>query len=273
MIIRSIRILNYKCFDDSDQIIFGDKLNLIVGQNNSGKTALFDSLDLQRFADKPHRDLRKSPHDIFNQVSRLDFEIEFSGTDMYRILMGSGERGMGVNLNATDLGQAKAILEALFDLDVIRYSLSYNRRTAWTSRNHGRESRFTSDEGPQIHFLPDPDGNAWRLNGPMAGLNSFVATLGPRFIASTYVFKAERLTLGQCPISPPVPLATDASNLAACLQNLQSNAHRFGHFVSVVQEILPSVKWVSAHVLNQTVSGISVWNAAQSTGRDDLTGR
>jgi hypothetical protein len=200
----------------------------------------------------------------------LDFEIEFSGIDLYVILMESGEKGVGINLNAANLNQAKTMLEALFELSVIRYSIGYNRKNGWTSRNHDRESNFKSDDGAQIHFLPSPDGGSWQLNGPMTGLLSFAVTLGPRFMASTYVFKAERLTLGQCPISPPVPLATDASNLAACLQNLQANSHRFGRFVSVVQEILPSVKWVSAHVVGQTVAGISVWNADPSTERDDL---
>lgn len=270
MLIRSVRIFNYKCFADFDRIIFGDKLNLIVGQNNSGKTALFDSLDLQRFSDKPHRDQRSGSNDVFNQISRLDFEIDLSGSELLNILMTSGEKGVGINLNAVNVERAKTILDGLIDLNMITYPLSYDRKNGWRSRNHHVESNFKSDEGAQIHFLSSPDGRSWRLNGPTNGLLSFAVLLGPRFIGSTYVFKAERLNVGQCAISPPTPLLTDASNLAACLQNLQANAHRFRRFVSVVQEVLPSVKWVSAHVVGQVVAGISVWNADPATERDDL---
>jgi DNA repair exonuclease SbcCD ATPase subunit len=95
MIIRSVRLINYKCFDDSGDITFGEKLNLIVGQNNSGKTTLFGSLDLQRFTNKAHRDLAQDPRDILDPISRLEMEISLSGKELYRILMQSGERGHG----------------------------------------------------------------------------------------------------------------------------------------------------------------------------------
>ena len=55
MILQSMRIFNYKGFDDSGLITFGQHFNIITGQNNSGKTALFECLDKSRFTDKPHR--------------------------------------------------------------------------------------------------------------------------------------------------------------------------------------------------------------------------
>jgi AAA15 family ATPase/GTPase len=173
MIIRSVRLINYKCFDDSGDITFGEKLNLIVGQNNSGKTTLFDSLDLQRFTNKAHRDLTQDPRDILDPISRLEMEISLSGKELYRILMQSGERGMGINLKSTDIYQAKLILEKLFELDTIRLSLKYNPKHGWENGNQGGESDFTSDNGAQIHFLPSADVGSWRLNGPTTGLTSF----------------------------------------------------------------------------------------------------
>jgi DNA repair exonuclease SbcCD ATPase subunit len=98
MIIRSIRILNYKCFDDSGRIEFGERLNLIVGQNNSGKTALFDCFDLQRFADKPHRDLSSRQYEMLNPTSSLETQICFSGDELHTLLMATGDTGLIVTL-------------------------------------------------------------------------------------------------------------------------------------------------------------------------------
>jgi hypothetical protein len=269
MIIRSIRILNYKCFDDSGPIIFGERLNLIVGQNNSGKTALFDGFDLQRFADKPHRDLSRRQYEALNPTSSLEATIRFSGDELYTTLM-AGEAGPIMTLRAADPSAARRQLYKVFETDSIEFHLSFNRNIGWVSSDQSNLSDFQpASDGRQFRFASSADRTSWQveqINSP----SNFVASLGQLFARSAYVFKAERLNVGQCPISPPTALATDASNLAACLQNLQSNAHRFGRFVSVVQEILPSVKWVSAHVLNQTAAGISIWNADQSTERDDL---
>lgn len=161
-------------------------------------------------------------------------------------------------------------MERLFEKDKIEFHLSFNRKNGWVSSDRSNLSDLQpAGDGRQFRFKPSADRASWSIE-QINSSSAFVGSVAQLFVRSTYVFKAERLTLAHCPISPPVPLATDASNLAACLQNLQSNAHRFGRFVSVVQEILPSAKWISAHVMNQTMAGISVWNAAQSTERDDL---
>ena len=41
-------------------------------------------------------------------------------------LMQSGQMGMGINLKSMDVGQAKSILEKLFELDMIKFYLKYH---------------------------------------------------------------------------------------------------------------------------------------------------
>jgi len=59
-VIYSIRIRNYKGFRDSGHANLSAGLNLIVGRNNAGKTALIEALSL-RFPRLPHRSLKTMP--------------------------------------------------------------------------------------------------------------------------------------------------------------------------------------------------------------------
>jgi AAA ATPase domain len=164
MIVRSVRIVNYKCFDDSGDITFGERMNLVVGQNNAGKTALLDSFDHQRFTAKPHRDLTTDVHEILDPISKFEALISFSGTELYGILVGSGDSGIVIGLRTNDIEQAKAILEGLFDLKTIEYSLSFSSRTGWSKGGQDLPSPFSSlSDATQFQFLPSPDRTSWRV--------------------------------------------------------------------------------------------------------------
>lgn len=59
MYLSKIRVKNYKSFNDSGKIEFKQGINIIVGQNNSGKTALLEALELN-FIDNPHKNIKNS---------------------------------------------------------------------------------------------------------------------------------------------------------------------------------------------------------------------
>ncbi|MBW4486861.1 MAG: AAA family ATPase [Trichocoleus desertorum ATA4-8-CV12] len=67
MFIKSFRLLNYKSYIDSELLEFGPGLNIIIGQNNSGKTALLEALTL-RLTSTPNRSIKKLP----NRFSKLE---------------------------------------------------------------------------------------------------------------------------------------------------------------------------------------------------------
>jgi AAA15 family ATPase/GTPase len=60
MLISSIEISNYKGFRKSGEVKLTSGFNVIVGQNNAGKTALLEALALQA-PSKPHRSLKTIP--------------------------------------------------------------------------------------------------------------------------------------------------------------------------------------------------------------------
>ena len=60
MHVHSIKITNYKSFRESEEIQFAPGINVLIGKNNSGKTALLEALSL-RFLNKPHRSEKTIP--------------------------------------------------------------------------------------------------------------------------------------------------------------------------------------------------------------------
>lgn len=60
MYISRFQLLNYKSFRDSRVLEFQPGINIIVGANNSGKTALLEALTLN-FKTSPHRSIETLP--------------------------------------------------------------------------------------------------------------------------------------------------------------------------------------------------------------------
>jgi AAA15 family ATPase/GTPase len=60
MYLSKFQLFNYKSFLDSGLLEFTYGINIIVGQNNSGKTALLEALTLN-FDNVPHRSIKTFP--------------------------------------------------------------------------------------------------------------------------------------------------------------------------------------------------------------------
>ncbi len=67
MRIKTFEIDHYKSFLASGEIYLTDGFNVIVGQNNVGKTALAEAISL-RFGNHPHRS-RKTMPESFTELS------------------------------------------------------------------------------------------------------------------------------------------------------------------------------------------------------------
>ncbi len=87
MRIVSARVENYKSFFDSGDIQLTSGFNVIVGQNNVGKTALVEGLSL-RFENKPHRSLKTVPDSLSvpRPLSRVRIVLELSGEELTGLL-------------------------------------------------------------------------------------------------------------------------------------------------------------------------------------------
>jgi len=60
MYFSDIQISNYKSYRNSTQLDLKTGINIVIGKNNVGKTALLDALSLQ-FQANPHRSIETAP--------------------------------------------------------------------------------------------------------------------------------------------------------------------------------------------------------------------
>ncbi len=77
MYITKFQIIDYKSFLRSQELHLTPGFNVIVGQNNVGKTALVEALGL-RFKNEPHRSVRTLPRpEMHEALGTSNVEIAF----------------------------------------------------------------------------------------------------------------------------------------------------------------------------------------------------
>ena len=87
MIISKIQALNYKSFLNSAWIEFKPGINIVTGQNSSGRTALLEALTLVQ-PNNPHRSLKTVPtaSSPLNPTSKIKFCLIFEDDEARTIL-------------------------------------------------------------------------------------------------------------------------------------------------------------------------------------------
>ncbi len=90
MYIYKFKIFNYKSFQDSGWLEFQPGINIIVGTNNSGKTALLESLGLE-FKDNPYRNIRMRdiPDSDFSDESTANITFRLEKSEIYKLIDGA----------------------------------------------------------------------------------------------------------------------------------------------------------------------------------------
>ena len=87
MYIKKFRLLNYKSYIDPELLELLPGINIIVGQNNSGKTALLEALTL-RLLNVPHRSVRSLPTAFskLSSESSAEVVIVLEKTELHSLL-------------------------------------------------------------------------------------------------------------------------------------------------------------------------------------------
>jgi hypothetical protein len=129
MRICSFKIKNYKSFLEPRELILEEGFNLIVGQNNVGKTALLEALSLG-FMGKPHRSqlTAQLPTTIIDPLSTALVKLAVSGAELRELLLGiGGEFHVPVQAVSSVPPQEGLIaLEAILSRDETHFTLGLN---------------------------------------------------------------------------------------------------------------------------------------------------
>jgi predicted ATPase len=268
MKINRFRVLNYKGFQDSGWISFGSGMNVIVGQNNSGKTALLEALRLRNCESRPYRGLKNSPGATLNPKSSYELDLSISGPELRQMALRHGiDDWVPIPRNE----DPNAFIKRLFSTNelVMRARCGHNDQTI--SISYPSHQLFTDASSPSsVKIGPSNDRQSFEITSQSSGTpDTLLSVLDRGHTESIYVFKPERIGLGTSGVEDTEVLQPNASNLPAVLLKLQGNPTRYSRFNDHVREIFPTVRHIAVVPFQNQLS-IRVWSVDLDTERDDL---
>lgn len=254
MQITQLRIKSYKSFYQSEDMRFSPGFNVIIGENNSGKTALLEALSLQ-FENKPHRSVKTLPYEgsrFVGSSSNIAVSFYLERDELHDLLVDYlPEFYIPYSGSHVEISQRKEEFLGWFN----------NQRQLSCVVTSGGLVRagFTDDQtesitenSPTIKFRITRSDNEPQLID-QAGKNRSIAFLPWKLISilqkRIYAFRAERFHVGQCDFGDSKVLNSDASNLPEVINNLQSNHAGFDRYNQLVRLVFPTVTHVSVRAI------------------------
>jgi len=304
MYLSKFQLFNYKSFLDSGLLEFTPGINIIVGQNNSGKTALLEALALN-FDNVPHRSIKTLPSSSsrIDDKSRVKISLTFTKDEFILFLDQLPPQSIGIplpdthtltpdivgkkfkewldNPPLTELISSCSGGESL-DLNNIQLSGLNNN-----IRLYHRTEMPTHEKNYQMIYMERAKNGSFKFDKTTKWSSKreyFPITLFKHFKNRIYRFYAERLNLGSCSFGSNSKLASDASNLAEVLNILQGGGKKkvFEHFNQYASAIFPYIKYISVRpepqqerqfpqIPNSSKLEILVWSMeAAEHDREDL---
>jgi hypothetical protein len=260
----SFSVRNYKSFPDSEDSAgtLSPGINVVVGQNNAGKTALLEALML-RAGNVQHRSLRTHPIPgaFVNTPPSVTIEVAIAKSEWLSIV---ADHGGNFVVKAPDGNHQLALQfleEAFHDECLVRITRNAQGRRGEIVgyAGQGTDAYFTVDR-PNLELV----GRGGTDNRPLGDV------LAGAVEERMYLFTAERFRVGEGPTGHQSKLSPDAANLPEVLSLLQPNPVAYQHFNALVTRVLPQVRWISVKPVENSRLRVLVWTADPALKRDDL---
>ncbi len=243
MRIKHVRLLDYSSFKDTGQINLKPGFNLIIGQNNSGKSALLRSL-LLPLDDNRHRSLevfqngRLPPPTIHTglTLSGLDLEDAFLARPGRSIIWAGGP---------IDFPSIELTAEFQFEF----------RQSAGNAFQHA----ITRNSSESLHLF-GTDGRL-ELRNPTNEADNTNEFIGPHYTANLFFFDAQRVAISRAPHGVARErLHPRADNLPVILNELQGRRRTtFNTLCRYLREIFSTVHTISTSAAPNDHGSIVIW--------------
>ncbi|UTV53307.1 AAA family ATPase [Burkholderia arboris] len=245
MYVKNITLENYRSFRERTIVTLSPGMNLILGENNSGKSSLLEAFSLANIEFEPHlsQETKQHPDDTLAAPCKAGLQFVIGLDEIWRYL------GDSFILPTPTQGYSfthdfPAYLANLKELEVcIRASRDKNTReilfhsvlegTEYTSKNGTTATGYSCSKSKGI------------LNGSMGnfiGLSAPFQDQTNHLLGRLYKFRAERMNNSRGIFGASTFLNTNANNLPECLNSMQShNPDLYNEYVNHVHQIFPSV--------------------------------
>ena len=288
MRISSFRIKNYKCFRDSGNLAFNTGFNLIVGQNNSGKTSLINALRL-KYVGVPHASLKskKTPTSRLEPLSEAFVTLLLSGGELRDLLLNNPRQywvpsplsGSGSQIDK------EAFLEELFSAAEIKLSFMLASSSGAQGpvvpdpATYPMLGDYTAEQdqthGTMFLLTVQDDRATYSISTEQRHERStdFGVAVAQMLLARIYYFEAQRFNISTGGFGASRELSPNAANLPEVLGQLQgANPARNDRFNRLIHEVLPSIQRVTVRAASSggAQQEILIWMIDPETEREDL---
>ncbi|MEG4087921.1 AAA family ATPase [Microcoleus sp. Pol12B4] len=249
MYISRFQLLNYKSFQDSGVLEFQPGINIIVGANNSGKTALLEALSLN-FEKKSHRSLKTLLH--FNSDSCAKVSLVADKWAIEEVAKKLSIDFQFVYSDKTNRTLSAQTMHSLFlEWLEVRAAVEIRVRMEESCKVAEIEKSLSDSLTFNIYCVNKQDYIIDRASGVNFNRNTADNEITTRivqyFSRHTYRLYAERPNLASCFFGDRSELEPDASNLAEVLNQLQLSGKKklFNRFLMYISTIFPEIGEVS----------------------------
>jgi hypothetical protein len=275
--IRDLSIKNYKSYLESPAIHFEPGFNVVVGENNVGKTALAEALSLS-FSNNPHRSTKTVPQVGIAPPSTSSVVVSVTLTSEDLQLIWSEPQFMVPLRRHSNIGDAFREFERALTQEptLVAYvsngQISNAQFPKYNEADHG---------GHWFRVSIDPQTGRVALRDHSLYAGAYAAQHYGMQLANVikqriYFFNAERLKISEFSVGTDPILRGDASNLPQVLNLLQTrNPHRFSKFNDYVRLVFPQIGQITVPPGGSGASSVQVfvWSQAPETQREDLASK
>lgn len=219
MQINRLQVRNYSSFADSGTIELKSGINFVVGQNNSGKSALLRSFGVLPYnphkSEEEFRTERLQPPELLADISVSGLEMDTSWLRQSLDLVWPIPGQPGPETKSRTETQLSTLLTSHnVDLSI--------RRDAFGGTAFQGIPPY-AQSGQAAIFRPSVNGpifQRWESTFTQPNLSAIIDNIWQTKIFS---FSAQRYNVGRCQIQMPDRMMPDAANLPAVLMRLQGN--------------------------------------------------
>ncbi len=273
MRIVNFKVENYKSYNSSEEVIFLPGFNVIIGKNNSGKSALLQALSIRTLSGQGHRSLQTLPsrNTPIPSNAKIEVEFQFEAQEALDCFQRQGGAYIPVE-NRRDLGSyARSFLYLI--QQGLKVNCQFYENSIQRAHIVGLKGPLESDQAIRLEFdsigdLINPEAAVTQRIKPPAQSAVALATLAQRTI---YQFSAERLNIGRHQTGQVTELDPNAQNLPQVLHSLQtSNPARFKRYKNYVHSVFPEILDITIPLVENNTVEIKLWEIPPETERDDL---
>ncbi|MEN2468589.1 ATP-dependent nuclease [Burkholderia sp. GS2Y] len=279
MHISKITLSNYRSFSDITEIYLQPGMNLVLGENNSGKSTILQGLSLDSISYEPHLSLNTKPSisTVVRAEQRVGVEVCIEKENIWKYLGEQAYLPVPV-INPMVPFDFPSYLNGVDSINfefeaVCRINF---RETVFSLLYEGKKFGTGNFNDQMVLMYRCPLG-VNPLGGSVSnyGRQGVLPQIGEQwniFKARLYKFRAERLNVHRCGFGASTVLNSDAGNLAECLNSMQSQQpHLFEEYIQCINKIFPSVYRVQAVAVSGQMFEIRMWLVPADARRFDLS--